>query len=129
VDEKPDFGSTTSVLARRAPGFAWLPVALRQRLTPAALGSAIAALAVAITYVVNAQHDLARLKESMVESKQSIADLQRQLGVLPKIDTQLAVLAGNVGSIADEVDRQREWRDRIEGIAETPPHARRRTVK
>jgi methionine synthase II (cobalamin-independent) len=126
VDEKPDFGSTTAVLARRAPGFAWLPVALRQRLTPAALGSAIAALAVAITYVVNAQHDISRLKDSMAESKKSVADLEQRLDVLNKIDTQLAVMAGKVDSIADEVDRQREWRERIEGIAETPPHARRR---
>ena len=119
MDEKPDFGSTTAVVVR----------VVRKHLTPATVWGAITTLAIAIGYVINAQHDLARLKESMAESKQSIADLQRQLGVLPKIDTQLAVLAGNVGSIADEVDRQREWRDRIEGIAETPPHARRRTVK
>jgi cob(I)alamin adenosyltransferase len=119
VDDKPDFGSTTEVAVR----------VVRKYLTPATAWGAITTLVIAIGYVVNAQHDLARLKESMAESKQTIADLQRQLAALPKNDTQLAVMASQINGIADEVDRLREWRAKIEGIAESPSHARRRTVK
>jgi cob(I)alamin adenosyltransferase len=119
VDETPDYGSTTAVVAR----------VVRKHLTPATVWGAIGTLTLAIGYVLNAQHDLARLKESMAESKRTVADLQQQLAALPKNDTQMAVLSGKVDAFGDEVDRLREWRDRIEGIAETPPHARRRALK
>lgn len=125
-DEKDNWESTTAVLARRAPGFAWLPVALRQRLTPAVLWSAITALAISITWLVNAQADIHQLKESSAESQKSVSDLRQQLDLLHKIDTQIAVMNNKVDSIATEVDRQREWRERIESVAEAPPHARRR---
>lgn len=119
MDEHDDWESTTAVLARRAPGLAWLPVALRQRLTPAALGSAVTALAIAIAYVVSAQHDIHNLQKD-------VAETQKQLDLLHKIDTALAVMNSKVDGIATEVDRQREWRERIEDAAELPPHARRR---
>jgi cob(I)alamin adenosyltransferase len=119
VDEKPDFGSTTAVVVR----------VVRKHLTPATVWGAIGTLTLAIGYVLNAQHDLARLKESMAESKRTVADLQRQFAALPKNDTQLAVMASQINGIADEVDRLREWRAKIEGIAESPSHVRRRTVK
>lgn len=128
-DEKPDFGSTTSVLIERAPGLAWLPRALRQRLTPAALGSAVTALAIAIGYVVNAQHDIRNAQRDIRQLHDTVGDLQRQSDLLHKIDTQLAVMSDQIGNIADKVDRQEQWRDKIEGIAEAPPHARRRTSK
>lgn len=119
-DGGEDWESTTAILKRRAPGLAWLPVALRQRLTPAALGSAITALAIAIAYVVSAQADIHGLQKDMAEQ-------QKQLDLLHKIDTQLAVMNSKVDGIATEVDRQREWRERIESVAEElPPHARRR---
>ena len=129
MDEKPDYGSTTSVLARRAPGFAWLPVALRQRLTPAALGSAVAALAVAITYVVNAQHDIRNAQNDVRRLQESVAGLEQERIVLHKIDTQLAVMGDKIDNIAAKVDRQEQWRDRIEEVADSPPHARRRVSK
>jgi hypothetical protein len=120
MDEKTDWESTTAVLERRAPGLAWLPTALRQRLTPAALGSAITALVIAIAYVVSAQHDIHNLQKD-------VAETQKQLDLLRKIDTALAVMNSKVDGIAAEVDRQREWRERIESVAEElPPHARRR---
>jgi hypothetical protein len=118
VAEEDDHG-TTAVLELRAPGFAWLPRVLRERLTPAALGSAITALAIAIAYIVNAQHDIHNLQKD-------VAETQKQLDLLHKIDTQLAVMNSKVDGIATEVDRQREWRERIEDAAELPPHARRR---
>lgn len=125
-DDNHDWETTTAVLARRAPGFAWLPRALRERLTPAALWSAITALAIAVTWLINAQHDIHQLKESSAESQKSVADLRQQLDILHKIDTQLAVMNTKVDGIASEVDRQRQWRERIEDAAEAPPHARRR---
>ncbi len=118
-DSPTDWESTTAVLARRAPGLAWLPRALRDRLTPAALGAAVTALGLAIAYVGNAQHNINRLNET-------VAGQQRQLDLLKGIETQLAVMIGKVDTIATEVDRQRAWRERIEEAAESSPHGRRR---
>lgn len=119
TDEKPDFGSTTAVVT-------WV----RKRVSPSAVWGAITALAIAIGYVVNAQHDISHLKETVIklEAERNVAAGEREQDrqVLNKIDTQLAVMGGKVDTIADEVARQREWRDRIEGIAEAPPHARRK---
>lgn len=125
-DDKGDWESTTAVLARRAPGLAWLPSALRQRLTPAALGSAITALAIAIAYVVNAQHDIHNAQSDVHRLQESVTGLEKERDLLHKIDTQLAVMNSKVDTIATEVDRQREWREKIEDAAESPPHARRR---
>jgi hypothetical protein len=123
--EKPDFESTTQVLARRAPGLAWL-LPFRKYLTPATLWGAVVALSVAIWYVVAAQHDLHSAQADIRRHDESIAALQRQGDILNEIKTQVAVMNGKMDSIAAEVDRQREWRERIEDVAEAPPHARRR---
>lgn len=124
MNEKPDFGSTTAV-NQYAPGLAWIPRVVRDKLSPAALGSAITALAIAIGYVVNAQHDIRNAQRDIRQLHDTVGDLQRQSDTLHKIETQLAVTASKIDDIADEVDRQRQWRDKIEGIAEAPPHARR----
>lgn len=118
-----DWESTTSVLARRAPGLAWLPDFVRQRLTPIALSSVILSLAAAMWYVIDAIHDLHRHQESITELRQ---DRQSDHDLLEKIGTQLAVLDSKIDTIGSEVDRQREWRERIESVAEETPHARRR---
>lgn len=112
MDEKPDFGATTAVIAY-----------VRKRITPGAIWGAITALAVAIAYVVNAQHDLHRHQESITDLQQ---ERQQDRDLLQKIDTQIAVMGSKVDNIANEVDRQREWRERIEDVAEAPPHARRK---
>ena len=121
MDDKPDL-SATGAIKKYAPGMAWL-LPFRDYLTPSALWTAIAALAVAIAYVVNAQHDLHRHQDS-------IADLQQERTqdreLLQKIDMQLAVMNSRLGDIALEVDHQREWRERVEEVAEAPPHARKR---
>lgn len=127
--DPPDWESTTAILARRAPGLAWLPPVLRQHFTPAALGSAITALAIAIAYVLNAQHDIRSAQEDVHRLQSSVASLEEERTVLHKIDTQIAVMNNKIDDIAAEVDRQREWRERIEGIAEAPPHARRRALR
>ena len=126
-EPKPDFESTTEMLRRRAPGLAWLPSILREKFTPAALVSAVTALVATVAYVVNAQHEIHNAQEGVRRLQSSVASLERERDVLHKIDTQLAVMNNKVDDIASEVDRQREWRERIEGIAESsPPHARRR---
>lgn len=118
-EKRTSWESTTQVLARRAPGLAWLPVAMRKHFTPAAFGSAVTALAIAIGYVLNAQHAIHQLQETVAEQGKS-------LELLHKIDTDVAVMSNSVGAIAAEVQRQREWRERIEDVAETGPHAHRR---
>lgn len=125
-DEKIDFESTTAMLKRRAPGLAWLPSILRERFTPAALGSAITALVVAITYVVNAQHELHHTQETVQRLQDSISGLEKERDVLRDIHEQLAVMATKVDNITTEVDKQREWRERIETVAEEQPRARRK---
>lgn len=114
------------MLERRAPGLAWLPSAFRQHLTPAALGSAVTALAIAIGFVVNAQHDIHNAQNDVHRLQESVTGLEKERDVLHRIDTQLAVMNSKMDGIATEVDRQREWREQIESAAESPPHARRR---
>jgi methionine synthase II (cobalamin-independent) len=113
------FASTTAVIAY-----------VRRRVTPSvlwsAIGALVTALVVAVTWLVTMQSDVRQLKDTVAESKKSVFDMQQKLDLLQDIKTQLAVMGGKVDTIADEVERQREWRDRIEGIAESPPHARRR---
>lgn len=122
MDDKPDFGATTAV-NKYAPGLAWL-MPFRNYVTPTALWTAISALALAIGYLVHAQISLERHQELITGLKEDRAQ-DREL--LQKIDTQLAVMNSKVDTISDEVDRQREWRERIEDVvAEAPPHARRR---
>lgn len=116
--DKPDFESTTAILARRAPGLRWL-LPFKNYLTPAAVGSAVASLAVAIWYVVAATHELH-------SAQTDISNLQKQAELLNDIKTQIAVVNSKVDTIANEVSRQREWREKIESAAEAPPHARRR---
>jgi hypothetical protein len=121
VEGKTDFdGGTTAVVV-------WV----KRRVTPKVLWSAIgvlvAALMASITWIVTTQSDIHQLKESVAESKRSVADMRQQLDLLHQIDTRLAVMNSKMDDIADEVDRQRgEW-DHVHGIAESPPHARRRS--
>lgn len=119
MEEKPDFESTTQVLARRAPGLAWLPSFLRQRLTPAALWSAVIALVVAVAWVLNALNNIRLLQES-------VKSLEQERDLLHKIDNSLAAMSSKVDGIAAEVDHQRQWRESIEREAESPPHPRKR---
>ena len=121
-EEKEKWESTTAILARRAPGLAWIPAPLRKHFTPAALWAAITTLAVAIAYVVNAQSDIHKHQESITELQ---ATRKEDRELLETISTQLAVLNSKIEDIDTEVERQREWRERIEDVAEAPPHARK----
>ena len=121
-DQMTDFESTTVTLRRLAPGLAWLPRPIREHLTPAALWSAIGALAIAIGYILNAQVDLHRHQESIVNLQ---SEMGKERELLQTIDTRLAVMGNKIDDIGSEVNRQREWRERIESVAESPSHIRR----
>jgi hypothetical protein len=122
-----DFGSTTSVLARRAPGLVWLPRVFRERLTPAALWGAIVGtvgmLVFAVTAWVGTQKNIAHLQEL---SAQQQAHEQKTDELLQQLVTGQAVMNNTMGEFKAEQDRQRAWRDKIEDVADSPPHARRR---
>jgi hypothetical protein len=126
-----DLGSTTIVYNK--VGLGWLPRALRNRLTPGTVGSAVAALTLAIGYVVSAKHDIKttehdvqRLEAANEESKKTVAELRHELGMLYEIKTQIAVINDKLDVQASELERQRaEW-DRIHRIAESPQHGRRK---
>lgn len=109
-----DFSATSRIKLR------WL-LPFRNYLTPAILWTAIAGICsvlfISITWLVTTQSDIKELRGK-------VTDLNGQAELLHKIDTQLAVMNSKMDDIAAEVDRQREWRDRIEGIADLPPHAR-----
>lgn len=125
MNEKPEYDGARTGLYEKV-GLGWLPRILRGRLTPAALGSVVTALCVAIWYVVSAQHDLRTAQRDIHQLHDTVGNLERQTELLHKIETQLAVMESKVDDIANEVDRQREWREKIEGVAELPPHARKR---
>lgn len=118
---KEDYGATQAV-KKYAPNLAWL-MPFRNILTPSALWTAIVALALAIGYVVNAQNDIHRHQDSIMELQQERTQ-DREL--LQSISMQLAVVNSKIGDIATEVDRQREWRERIESVAEEPTRVRKR---
>jgi cell division protein FtsL len=119
VDHKPDFGSTTAVIAY-----------VRKRVTPTILWSAIGALVtclvVSITWLVTTQTDIRTAQRDIRQLHDTVGELQKQGDLLHKIDTQLAVMNSKMDDIATEVDRQREWRERITEVAESPPHAARK---
>jgi type VI protein secretion system component VasK len=126
VDKKHDFLSTTQVLIARAPGLAWLPRVLRQRLTPAALWGAIVGmvgmLVLAVTAWVSTQKNIAHLQELSARAE---AHEQKTDELLQQLVTGQAVTNGKIDGMTDEMDRQRRWREGIEREAESPPHARR----
>jgi hypothetical protein len=96
-------------------GLGWIPKVLRGRLTPTTLWIAIGALTSGIIYVGKAQVKLDRHQESITDLQQERAQDRE---ILYKIDTRIAVMNEKIDDIATEVGRQREWRDKIEGVAE-----------
>lgn len=123
VEDKSDFGGTTAVIAY-----------VRSRVTPKILWSIIAGLVgvlvVAITWIVNTQSDVHQLNKTVTQleeqRKTAAADRDQDRELLHKIDTAVQVMGGKVDDIATEVNRQREWRERITEVAESPPHAMRK---
>lgn len=112
----------TGVFKRAFSDLAWL-LPFRKYLTPSALWIAIGILASGIIFVGKRVYTVDQHQESITGLQQ---ERQQDRELLQKIDTQIAVMGSKVDNIANEVDRQREWRERIEDVAEAPPHARRR---
>lgn len=122
MDKKHDFGATTAV------NLVWEKA--KSKITPkvlwSAIGGLVTVLVVTISWIVNMESDVHQLKETDSRREKSMADMQQKLDILQDIKTQLAVMNGKVDTIADEVDRQREWREHVETVAELPPHVRKR---
>lgn len=116
--------NSTQMLKIHAPGLAWLPRVVRDKLTPALVGSAITTAFMAIAYIFNSpQKDIQRVQEIIAQQQVHEAKTDE---LLQQLVTGQAVMNAAMGDFRDEQDRQREWRDRLSEIAETPPHARRR---
>jgi len=108
---------TTVTLKRIAPGLVWLPRVLRERLTPAAAWTAIVLLATTAAILYSRASDIAKLKDGMDK-----IELQQE-----RITTLLARLDQKADDMGKELDRQRQWREKIEEVAERErvPHRRR----
>jgi hypothetical protein len=118
-----DFSATTRIKLR------WL-LPFRNYLTPAILWTAIAGLAsvlvVSITWLVTMQARVAKAQDDIQRQEKSMEAFQKQGDTLNEINTKLGILTTQMTDIRAEVERQRDWRDRIEAAADTPPHARRK---
>ena len=118
-----DHGATAA-LKKYAPGFVWLPRFLRDKLTPALVGSAITSLMIGLAYVFNSpQKDIKRVQDSITHFEQQ---LDQALKELHENGEQQAAMKNQLTFMSDEMKSQRAWREGIEREAEAPPHARRR---
>lgn len=123
MDAKPDFGGTTAIVAY-----------VRQHVTPKGLwwaiagllGTLVPALFIAITWIVTTRSGMEELQGKVKESKQSVTDMQQKLDMFQDMRTDIAVIKSTMVEFKAEQDRNRERWDRIDRIAELPPHARRR---
>ena len=110
-------------IKRRWPESAWLVPFLRY-LTPALVGAALATLIGWLVYFFNSpQKDIARVQASVTEMKQSVDAV---LALSTKNDKSQAVLSQQVTELTTKVDHQQERWERIDSVADMPPHARRR---
>lgn len=109
--------SRTGRFKALAPGLAWLPRFIRDKLTPALVGSAVTFLFGALAYVFNSpQKDIARVQESVTKLEQKVDQV---LALSTKNDKQQAVMS-------KQLDLEQERWVRIDTVAELPPHAARR---
>jgi len=109
---------TTTVLKRIAPGFAWLPRMLRERFTPAAAWTAITLLALASAMLYSRASEIPKQAQAIDQIQQ---DEKRISELLMRVDQKL-------DDVSRELDRQRQWRERVEEKAEEiqVPRTRRR---
>lgn len=121
-EETTDTGLHRAI-KRRWPESAWLVPFLRY-LTPALVGAALATIIGWLVYVFNSpQKDIARVQASVTELKQAVGQM---LALQHQSDTRQADLGRQVTDMAKELDHERERWERIDSIADMPPHARRR---
>lgn len=121
-EEATDTGLHRAI-KRRWPESAWLVPFLRY-LTPALVGAALATIIGWLVYVFNSpQKDIARVQASVTELKQA---MDQVLALSTKNDKQQAVMSKQLEAQTAEIAHQRERWERIDSIADMPPHARRR---
>lgn len=115
--------SRTGRFKALAPGLAWLPRFVRDKLTPALVGSAVTFLFGALAYVFNSpQKDIARVQESVTELKQAV---DQMLTLAHQNEINQADMGRQVTDMAKELDLERARWERIDSVADMPPHARR----
>jgi hypothetical protein len=122
MNKKPDFGGTTAV------NIVWEKA--KEKLTLKIVGLTVSAIVLSVGFVLNLQHTSSTTDAATIRLEGQFNELKRQLNDAAKdraLDREkLADISRRIEDMADEVNRQRgEW-DRVHGIAETPPHARRR---
>lgn len=123
MNEDPTETGFHRAFKRRLPQAVWILPFLHYA-TPALVGAALTALGGGLVYVFNSpQKDIHRVQE--IIAQQQVHE-QKTDELLQQLVTGQAVMNAAMSDFRDEQDRQREWRDRLADIAETPPHARRR---
>lgn len=117
-------GQTT--LSLRRVGFDWMPRFLRGRLTPMSVASAIGSLAIAIAWVLDARHDLSDAEADIKRLQTAVAESAQDRLRLSSIEANASALKAKVDDSETQVERLQDWHDKIEELAEAPPHARKR---
>jgi len=117
--EIDDEHGTTATLRRIAPGFAWLPRVLRH-LTPAAAWGAASSMFLA---ALGMYHSMVASHTEVQEFRHAVEELQADRR---EIIARLARIEQAGRDIKEEQDRQREWRERIEYVAEVRIPKRRK---
>lgn len=116
--------SITQMLKIHMPIGAWLPRVVREKLTPALVGSVITTLFMGVAYLLNSpQKDIQRMQGSFAELNQKV---EQMLALQHKSDTNQAVMSSQIGDLTEKADRNEGRWDRLADIAETPPHGSRR---
>jgi mannitol-specific phosphotransferase system IIBC component len=113
-------GGTTAVIAyvRRhvTPKMLWATIGIL-------VSALVSVLYVSITWIVTMQSDVKSIKDWQPETKKTMADMQQNIA---KLQTDQAVTESMVKGMDAEVKRQGGKWDRVEEVADSPPHARRR---
>lgn len=123
MEDKPDFGSTTQVIA-------WV----RRRVTLRGLWGTIVALVLTllgtITWLVNTHRNIDDLQQSSTQRQAHDTKVDALLQLLVNGQTamngKIDLTNGTVAAVDKKVDGLVNWREDIERAAEAPPHARRR---
>lgn len=122
-EEHHDFGGTTAIIAY-----------IRHHITPAAAWTAIASLVgmlvIAVSSWVTTQKNITQLQELIAQQQaheQKTDDsLQKTNDSLHELREDLAGMKSEVHDTKTEVDHQRERWEYMDGVADSPPHARRK---
>lgn len=137
MNDPLDFGSTTAV-NKYAPGMAWIPRAIRDRLTPKAFLATVAGILSVLYLSINAwvttQHNIKSLQDLVTKQQEHEEKVDKRLEDFAKDfakgqadTTELLHRQGDeLIRQGKEMDKQREWRETLATIASQPPRVRKR---